>query len=86
MTKVNENSKCSQRQNWMAVSKHWCKLEVDTIKHEDLNLVFVNHGEKDKIYPLTTIEIAKEQKKDQELNIYYENMQNTKKGFTSSTY
>jgi hypothetical protein len=22
MTKVNKNSKCSQRQNWMAVSKH----------------------------------------------------------------
>jgi hypothetical protein len=29
MTKV-KNSKCSQRQNWMAVSKHWCNLEIDT--------------------------------------------------------
>jgi hypothetical protein len=26
MTKVNKNSKCSQRKNWMAISKHWCKL------------------------------------------------------------
>ncbi len=37
MTKV-KNSKFSQRQNWMAVSKHWCNLEIDTNKHEDLNL------------------------------------------------
>jgi hypothetical protein len=29
----------------MAVSKHWCKLEVDTNNHEDLNLVFANHGD-----------------------------------------
>ena len=34
----------------------------DTTKHEDLNLVFVNHGEEDKIYPLTIIEIAEAQK------------------------
>jgi hypothetical protein len=52
MTKVNKNSKCSQRQ--MAVSKQWCKLKVDTNKHEDLNLVFVNHRKEDNIYPLTT--------------------------------
>jgi hypothetical protein len=38
----------------MAVSKHWCELELDTSKHEDLNLIFTNHGE-DEIYPLTTI-------------------------------
>jgi hypothetical protein len=54
MTEVNENSKCSQRQNWMAVSKQWCKLYVDTKKHEDLNLMFANHREEDKIYTLTT--------------------------------
>jgi hypothetical protein len=63
MTKVNKNLKCSQRQNWMAVSKHWCKLKVDTNKHEDLNLMFANHGEEDEIYPLTTIETAKVQNK-----------------------
>jgi hypothetical protein len=60
MTKV-KSSKRSQRQNWMAVSKHWCKLEVDTNKHKDLNLVFANHGQEDEIYPLTIIEIAKTQ-------------------------
>jgi hypothetical protein len=54
MTKVNKNSKCSQRQNWMAVSKHWCKLKIDTTKHEDLKLVFTNHGKEDKISLLKT--------------------------------
>ena len=29
-----------------------------------MNLVFATHGEEDKIYPLTIIEIAKAQKKD----------------------
>jgi hypothetical protein len=56
----------------MAVSKHWCKLEIDTNKHEDLNLVFANHGEEDEIYPVPTIEIAKAQQKDQELKVYFE--------------
>jgi hypothetical protein len=44
--------------------KIWYKLEVDTNKHEDLNLVFTNYREEDEIYPLTTIEIAKAQQKD----------------------
>jgi hypothetical protein len=30
----------------------WCKLKVDTNKHEDYNLVFTNHGKDDGIYPL----------------------------------
>ncbi len=55
----------------MAVSKHWCILEIDTNKHEDLNFVFANHGEEDEIYPLTTIEIAEAQHKDQELKFYF---------------
>jgi hypothetical protein len=63
----------------MAVSKHWCKLEVDINKHEDLNLVFANHGEEDGIYPLTTIEIAKAQQKDQELKVYYKQNAKTPK-------
>jgi hypothetical protein len=79
MTTVNKNSKCSQGQNWMAVSKLWCKLKVDTNKHEDSNFVFANQGEKYKIYPLTTREIAKAQKKDQELKIYNKNMQKHQK-------
>ncbi len=48
----------------MAVSKHWCELELDTNNYEDLNLVFANQEEEDEIYPLTTIEIAEVQKKD----------------------
>jgi hypothetical protein len=55
----------------MAVSKHWCKLEEDTSKHEDLSLVFANHREEDEIYPLTKIKIATAQQKDQELKVYY---------------
>ncbi len=43
----------------------------NTNKHENLNLVFTNPGEDDKIYPLTTIEIAEAQQKDQELKVYY---------------
>jgi hypothetical protein len=67
--------KSIQKQNWMTVSKHWCNLEMnDTIEHEDhMNLVFANHGEEEEIYPLTTIEIAKAQKEDQQLKIYYKN-------------
>ncbi len=55
----------------MTVSKHWCNLEIDTNKHKDLNFVFANHREEDEIYPLTTIEIAEAQCKDQELKVYY---------------
>jgi hypothetical protein len=63
MTKVNGNSKSVQRQNWLTPSKHWCNVETDdTTKHEDLNLMFATHGEEDKIYPLTIIEIAEAQK------------------------
>jgi hypothetical protein len=45
MTKV-KNLKSSLRQNWMAVSKKWCKLDIDldTDKHKDLNFVFATHG------------------------------------------
>jgi hypothetical protein len=60
----------------MAVSKHWCQIEIDTSKHKDLDLVFTNHGEEGEIYPLTTIKIAKAQQKDQELKVNYK--QNTK--------
>jgi hypothetical protein len=63
MTKVDENSKRSQRQNWMAVSKHWCDLELDTNKQEDLNLMFANHRKEDELYALATIEIANAQKR-----------------------
>jgi hypothetical protein len=55
----------------MTVSKHWCNQEIDTNKPEDLNCAFANHKEEDEIYPLTTIEIAGDQHKDQELKAYY---------------
>jgi hypothetical protein len=55
----------------MTVSKHWCNLNIDTHKLEDLNFAFATHREEDKIYPLTNIEIAKAQCKDQELKVYY---------------
>jgi hypothetical protein len=54
----------------MTVSKHWCNLEIDTNKPKDLNFAFANHGEEDETYPLTAIEIAEAQRKDQELKIY----------------
>ncbi len=49
------------------VSKQWCKLLVNTSKHEDLKLMSANHGKEDGIYPLTTIEIAKAQQKDHQI-------------------
>jgi hypothetical protein len=65
MTKVKGNSRSVQRQNWLAVSKHWCNVETDdTTNHEDLNLVFATHGKEDKFYPLTITEITEAQKKD----------------------
>ncbi len=55
----------------MTVSKHWCNLEIDTYKPEDLNFAFANHGEEEEIYSLTTIEIAEAQHKDRKLEVYY---------------
>ena len=55
----------------MKVSKHWCNLEIDTYKPEDSNFTFANHEEEEKIYPLTTIEIAEAQRRDRELKVYY---------------
>ncbi len=55
----------------MAVSKHWCNLEIDTNKHKDLNFVFVTQGKEDEIYPLTTVELVEAHRKDQELKVYF---------------
>ncbi len=72
LTKVKRKSfKCRQRQSWMTVSKHWCNLGIDTNKPKDLNFAFANCREEDEIYPLTTMEIAEAQCKDQELKVYY---------------
>ncbi len=58
------------------------ELEIDdTVKHEDWNLMFVNHIEEDELYPLTIIEITEAQKKDQNLKIYYkQNAKTPEKG------
>ncbi len=84
MTKVKGNSRSVQRQNWLTLSKHRCKVETDnTTKHEDLNLVFATHGEEDEIYPLVIIEIAEAQKKDRNLKIYYkQNAKTPEKGMS----
>jgi hypothetical protein len=66
MTKFTKNSKRGQRQNWTAVSKHRCELDLDTNKHEDLSLVFANQREDNDIYPRIAIEM-----------IYYKQNANT---------
>ncbi len=63
-TKVRD-LKSHQRQNWMMVSKKWCKLDIDTNKLDidlntnkldDWNLVFAYHKKEDKIYPLLLLQ------------------------------
>jgi hypothetical protein len=70
MKKV-KSSKISQGQNWIAVAKKWCKLDIDinTNKHKDLNLLFAHHKEEEEIYPFSTIEIAEAHCEDQKLKI-----------------
>ena len=52
MTKVSKNSKVVRDKTGWQSQIQWCKLKVDTNKHEDFNLVFTNHGKEDEIYPL----------------------------------
>ncbi len=68
---VNQEFSKQSETNWMTVSKHWCNLNIGTHKPKDLNFAFANHREEGEIYPLTTIEIAEAQRKDQELKVYY---------------
>jgi hypothetical protein len=60
----------------------WCKLKVVTIKHEDFNLMFTNHGKEDGIYPLKRD--SKAQNKDQ--RFIATTCKNTYKGFAFSTH
>ncbi len=69
----------------VTVSKQWCKLLVNTNKHEDLNLMFANHRKKNGTYPLTTIEIAAAQKKDHQI-YSKKRCKNIKCGFAFSAY
>jgi hypothetical protein len=77
MTKV-KNKQSRQRQNWMMVSKNWCKLDIDsdnldlyTNKHADWNHMCAHHKEEDEMYPLIKIEISEAQHKDRELKVYF---------------
>jgi hypothetical protein len=47
--------------NWMAVSKHWCKLELDPNKHEDLKSAVCKSWKGGLHTPSYNIEIAKAQ-------------------------
>jgi hypothetical protein len=47
------------------------QLDIDSDNRDYWNLVFAHHEEEDEIYPLTLIEIADVQRKDQELKVYY---------------
>ncbi len=57
------------------------QLWVDTNKHEDLNLLFVNHEKEDGTYPLATIEVATAQNWS-----ILKRCKNIKSGFAFSTY
>jgi hypothetical protein len=59
----------------------WCKLKVVTSKHEDFNLMFINHGKEDGIYPPKRD--SKAQNKDQRFIVT--TCKNTCKGFAFST-
>ncbi len=91
-TKV-RSKQSRQRQNWMTVSKNWCKLDIDsdnlnsyTNKHDDWNLVFAHHEEEDEVYPLTLTEMVDAQCKDQELKVLKETCKNATKGYMFSSY
>jgi len=58
-----------QRQNWMILTKSWCKMKCSHNNSKDkqqidLNYVFAHRKDEDEIFPLTVEEIAKAQKKD----------------------
>jgi hypothetical protein len=81
-TKVNKKSKAVRdKTGWQSQIK-WCKLKVDTSKHEDFNLMFTNHRKEDGIYPLKRD--SKAQNKDQRSMVT--TCKNTYKGFAFLTY
>jgi hypothetical protein len=81
-TKVNKKSKKqSETKTGHQSQILWCKTVV-TSKHEDCNLVFTNHGNEDRIYPLKRD--SKAQNKDQRSIVTTCN--NTYKGVAFSTY
>ncbi len=61
--KVNKKSKAVRDKTRRQSQIQWCKLKVVTGKHEDFNLMFINLGKEDGIYPLKRD--SKAQNKDQ---------------------
>jgi hypothetical protein len=82
-TKVNKNSISVRDKTGWQSQIQWCKLKVDTNKHEDFNLVFTNHRKEDTLrgqnIPSNYKEIATAQNKDQLFKIYCKNMQKHQK-------
>ena len=66
-------TKKSDQNNWMILTKRWCAFSTHTIKGTsinstmNLNHVFSNRSNEEEIYPLTVSEIAEEQTKDKSL-------------------
>ncbi len=90
-TKVNRNSKSSQRQNWTAVSNTMVQTKSRHQRHKDCNILCTNHGKKDGIYPLRTKKYplksgSKSTEQRSIIKIYCKNMQKHQKGFAFSAY
>ena len=68
--KINPSLK-TNKQNWMILTKNWCAVdqfaEPENEQNTDVNYVFANRSDEEEIFPLTIIEIAKEQLKDKAL-------------------
>jgi hypothetical protein len=80
--KVDRKSKAVRDKTGWQSQIQWCKVKVVTIKHEDFNLMFTNHGKEGGINPLKRD--SKAQNKDQRSIVT--TCKNTYKGFAFSTY
>jgi hypothetical protein len=80
--KVNKKSKAVRDKTGQQSQIQWWKLQVVTSKHEDFNLMFINHRKEDRIYPLKRD--SKAQNKDQRSIV--KTCKNTYKGFAFSTH
>jgi hypothetical protein len=83
MTKVNENSKCSQRQTAWQSQNNGAKLKIDTNKTWKFKSCVCKSRKGGQNIPSDYKEIAKAQKQneDQQFKIYIKTCKNTKKRF-----
>jgi hypothetical protein len=62
-------------QQWKSFAHHWCSYNETSMPTQahcfHMNEVFVNHSDEDKIYPLTTAEIAAAQRADASLKHHF---------------